>query len=89
MKTHLDRQIEHLENLVDKHLNLNRVERNETHCSLTDNQARSHPGKFLAELPKTSSMTPARFCNSDESHELCHFCRLFFDIPGTSLGENS
>jgi hypothetical protein len=89
MKTHLDQQIEHLENLVDKHLNLNLVERDETRCNLPDNQEELHPHKFLVAMPNTSSMRPERFCNSDESHELCRLCRLFFDIPSSSLGGNS
>jgi len=77
MTNHLDQQIEHLENLVDKHLNLNRCERDETRCNLLDNQGEPRPYKFQAGMPKTSSMRPDRFCNSDESHEFCHLCRLF------------
>ena len=77
MKTHLDQQIEHLENLVDKHLGLNRGERDETRCSLPDDQEESRPYKFLVGVPKTSRMRPERFCNSDELHELCRLCRLF------------
>src|SRR5689334_20192908 len=88
MTNHLDRQIEHLEHLVDKHLKLNRVAHDGTRCGLAADIEESRSHKFLAALPKTSSITPGRFCNFDESHELCHLCRLFSNIPSNSVEEN-
>jgi len=50
MATRLDRQIEQLENIVEKHLDLCQATWNETRCTLPRNHEPTAPHKFRIEI---------------------------------------
>jgi hypothetical protein len=59
MASKLDRQIEQLENIVEKHLDLCEATWNETRCTLPRNHEQTAPHKFRIEFLKTTGCSGA------------------------------
>jgi hypothetical protein len=87
MATRLDQEIERLERLVEKHLDLCAVTSNGMRCTLPRSHGETMQHKFAAALPTTTGPqtgVPKSFCGFDELSELCRLCLLLFETQETS-----